>query len=934
MKSIEEIKVAILDLQTKQSELGIDFGPQIKVLQDRLSVLQSGSGAVAFNGVAGGQDSVVVGRDVGGDVVVVKDGGTVIFPDAQPIAMTAVEEESMLGRYLSHVISRNRYLQLQGIRSGGRLVNIELEHIYITLKATATRTGAMEEKWLAMEQETGPGERLRPGDAPGSEIVTVKVEQALSEHRHLVVLGNPGSGKTTLMRYLALCYARDRAEQDQSVVKKRLGLDERGYLPILLPLRNFGAFLRVQHPADDGTNGHTRLLAFLSAYLAGERITLPANFFDEAFTGGQAIILFDGMDEVGDFDLRRRVTRMIEGFARSYRQCRIVVTSRVVGYEGAARLGVGFSTTTVRNFSLRDVEKFLSQWHRLVAIGQMGPTETAERFAASQTQQLLQAIKGNPRVRELAINPLMLTVIALVHRDRVKLPERRAELYAEAIDVLLGKWDEARGVEGFKILDEREFDTTDRRLLLQSVALDMQEKGKKEIEAGALQEFLIEAFKNATADGRSAERAADRFLKVIQERTGLLVEAGPANYRFSHLTFQEYLAAVAVAERDDYINFTLEHGGEAFWREVILLETGYLSTKNMDKASRLIRAIADCKKEPELFHNRVLAAECIRDLGESRIDRKLIEKVIESLREELERSTSAVGAIFKRVTGRVSTSERQRAAVSALGQIEAGQQGSTSPYWSLPYGEPNWISVPEGEFWMGSVEADKDAYENEKPQHRFPLPQYKIAKTPVTNAQYTIYAEATDASVPEDWEDRKPPADRLHHPVVGVTWHDALTYCRWLSKVTGQRITLPSEAEWEKAARGDQDARPFPWGNKFDPLKCNCRELELEETSPVGVFRNGASPYGCLDMAGNVWEWTRSLWGKDVGKLDFRYPYKADDGRENLNASDDYLRVLRGGAFGNSRQNLRCAFRLGYFPYFRFRCIGFRVVLLPSNSDL
>ena len=128
----------------------------------------------------------------------------------------------------------------------------------------------------------------------------------------------------------------------------------------------------------------------------------------------------------------------------------------------------------------------------------------------------------------------------------------------------------------------------------------------------------------------------------------------------------------------------------------------------------------------------------------------------------------------------------------------------------------------------------------------------------------SIISRLQGAKAPDDWADGQPPKDKLHHPVVNVTWHDACAYCRWLSEVTGKAIALPSEAEWEKAARGDQDQRAYPWGDAFDMLRCNSDELGLEDTTPVGIFPTGASPYGCLDMAGNVWEWTRSLWGEDI----------------------------------------------------------------------
>ena len=155
----------------------------------------------------------------------------------------------------------------------------------------------------------------------------------------------------------------------------------------------------------------------------------------------------------------------------------------------------------------------------------MGPAR-ADTYAVEQTAQLMAAIQENERIRELAINPLMLTVIAMVHRDRVKLPDRRAELYAEAVDVLLGKWDEARGVQEIAVLDDRPFDTGDKRLLMQSIALHMHEQERKELEMEELRLLLIELFHEMAPDIRSAEQAGERFLQVAQERMGLLSGQG------------------------------------------------------------------------------------------------------------------------------------------------------------------------------------------------------------------------------------------------------------------------------------------------------------------------------------------------------------------------------------------------------------------------
>lgn len=944
-----------------------------------LAASVQGSGALAQGegATAVGERGVQAG-DVGGHVVTGKQtivyaeqGAKVIIGDDAPEEMSAVARESALGRYLAHIIAHNRYLQLQGIRSGGRLVHIELEHIYITLRATQQRTVQAEEAWLAHESGLAPGERWRispaiadlptpdvvtshsPRPVPrtasrretATETVTVSVNEALASHRRLVVLSDPGSGKTTLLRYLALVYGRDMA-QSSGQVPDKLGLAESGALPILLPLRQIGAFLK-EH-GDASTEGHLLLLRFLHQYLQNERINVPLDFFDGYLESGRAVILLDGLDEVADSDLRRRVARLVEAFTRAYDDCRFVVTSRVVGYTGPARLGEGYTTTTVRDFTLRDVEQFLSHWHRLVAVGQMGPGESAVHFAQTQTGQLMTAVRNDERIRELAINPLMLTVIALVHRDRVKLPDRRAELYAEAVDVLLGKWDEARGIAEQPILSDKPFDTGDKRLMLQAVAFHMHQNQLKEIETDTLRHLLFGLFREMVGDNRSAERAVTRFLAVIEERTGLLVGRGQGVYAFSHLTFQEYLTALAVAARDDYVAYTLARSGDPWWREVILLEAGYLSTQSKERTSRLIQAVAGPQEEPEPYHNLVLAAECLRDVGENRVQGNLMADIRQLLQTELELAPGKgfMVSVQMRIQGltAAAVTKRRVAAATALARI-GGHEGQ---YWTQPYGEPEWVHIPAGEFTMGS----DTGFDNEKPQHQVSLDAFAIGRVPITNAQYHLFVQATEHELPPHWEDGRPPKDLASHPVVTVTWYDALAYCRWLSQVTGKNITLPSEAEWEKAARGARDARAYPWGDDYDRMHGNGRELDLGTTTPVGIFSNGASPYGVLDMSGNVWDWTRSLYRAcDVQKWEkeqkiewttdiFAYPYVIDDGREDMSKGDKWARVIRGGSWFHNSNWLRCADRGRCHPASGYVSLGFRVVCIPispldsGSSDL
>ena len=244
----------------------------------------------------------------------------------------------------------------------------------------------------------------------------------------------------------------------------------------------------------------------------------------------------------------------------------------------------------------------------------------------------------------------------------------------------------------------------------------------------------------------------------------------------------------------------------------------------------------------------------------------------------------------------------------------------------LPF-EPEMILIPAGEFLMGSdPQKDKDAQSNEQPQHTLYLPDYTMAKTPVTNAQYAEFVRDAIVAPPKHWQDDEPPPDKLEHPVVNVNWHDAVAYCDWLGDITSKPYRLPSEAEWEKAARGT-DGRIYPWSNRWYPRWCNTSERGPGDTTPVGAYPRGAGPYGLLDMAGNVWEWTRSRYKK--------YPYAAGDaagdGREHLEASGS--RVVRGGSWIFHRDFARCASRVGYYPDARRYDFGFRVVVSPISPS-
>jgi formylglycine-generating enzyme required for sulfatase activity len=233
---------------------------------------------------------------------------------------------------------------------------------------------------------------------------------------------------------------------------------------------------------------------------------------------------------------------------------------------------------------------------------------------------------------------------------------------------------------------------------------------------------------------------------------------------------------------------------------------------------------------------------------------------------------------------------------------------------------PQMCAVPAGPFWMGTERAEAEALARRygiaaawmlksTPLHEVELDAYEIARFPVSEGEYQAFVRDTDYwEQPSHWRDGAPPPFRSNHPVHGAGWQGALLYCEWLGERTGRQYRIPTEAEWEKAARGS-DRRSFPWGERFDPGLCNTREGGVGSTTPVGTYASGASPCGALDMAGNVEEWTADLY----------WPYPGTDFED-----PDYgsYRMTRGGVFSLDADLARCDRRHGE-PF--AAAIGFRV---------
>ncbi|MFC1976492.1 NACHT domain-containing protein, partial [Chloroflexota bacterium] len=807
--------------------------------------------------------------------------------------------------------------------------------------------------------------RMGGTDEGLAEARTLSIDQALINYTRLLILGEPGAGKSTLLDWLTLVFT---GEVDKPTLRRAGNL-----LPVFLTLRSCVADDRPLH----------ELMA--DPDLLPLDILPPADFFSTQLYRGCCLVMLDGLDEVIDERQRARVSHKINDLVRTYPNNRYVVTCRTAGWKEGLLTG-DFARFYVRDFDESDIVRFANGWYRAVRTcqvilrgdlseeGRQREMARAEKQAKVEAARLLNALERNQGLYRLARNPLILSLIALVHYRRKDLPKGRSRLYQECLAILLEVWDnEDKDLEivgpSFRA----------KEIILREIAYYFHTQGLTEAGRDKLEALIAPLLPKLDCPTNEAET-----LQQLEERSGILVSRAIDRYVFAHRTLQEYLVACVLAEAlEEKQAELLAHLTDEPWREVILLYSGLIS----DPTSLVTEILA---QPDDPGHNLlILAGECLAedvqvspDTREQAVERLeaafratadpltftrlaetlavlggedvivLFERVLESGDLPQQKvAVRALGSIGVRardpapVTARLRTilevkeaSLRQAAALALaeLGQADtetvaalqhtrqdAASEVRAAALWALlalGVAEEDMVKIPAGEFLLGE----------KKEEHTLYLPDYYMARTPVTNAQFARFIEddgyqrrefwteagwqqKEDWTEPRFWTDKK--WNRPDRPVVGISWYEALAYARWLGG------TLSSEAEWEKAARGT-DRRIYPWGDEWDETKCNTSEGGPGRPTAVGQYSpDGDSPYGCADMAGNVWEWTRSLYQD--------YPYDPDDGREELEGGG--VRVRRGGSwYFTYEYYARCACRFRSNEVSRSGDIGFRVAVLSQ----
>lgn len=821
--------------------------------------------------------------------------------------------------YLDYLSDSYRYLDLKGlpgfVEAVEKAAGLELGQVYTAIHArldrpagdTWDRPAGDVRLWIAEDRANAAhADQLRfPEADTGRQQAAdrqrrVPLDALLAASPAVVLLGDPGAGKSTLLKHLAL-----------SAIRHDLAP-----LPILIPLSAYAEALRHEPQP---------LRTFLAAYQAGRRESLGnlRPLFEHAIERGRALVLLDGLDEVQTD--RGALVKRTEDFVREIVPAvdadpqrstippgnRVIVTSRFVGYREHPLADPRWLTLAVCDWDRDGITQFAARWTRAVELAIAGGHETPAVIAKAEQErdELLASIFANPKIEQLAGNPLLATILALIKRQGVTLPQRRVELYELYLKTLLDSWRKARNLDRSPIGPDADY--LELLEVLQPLALWLRDENPEAglIHREALMDWLWGWYEREEGLSRhEAKDAARKFLDSVHRYSSLLLEKGPDRFGFLHLTFEEYLAAKALARLppEDAVGRVKANPEDSRWRETFLLAVGALGIvrQSPDGAAALLEGLVN--GAPSYDANQAadddtqaasvfLAADALRDIGAVGVGKRGMRRVTEAL----VRTAQSSG---------VNPRQRRRAGL-LLGEFR----------W-VPDDLDAWIKIQPGPFLYGYAKEPREI------RHR-----YWIGKYPVTNRQYArfiaaggyarrelwsdqgwAWREQEGTTEPRFWKDTQCNSPLV--PVVGVSWHEAEAYCRWLGSEVGVepaggdappanpqtsawQVRLPTELEWERAARGS-DGRVYPWGDAEPAPDRASFERNAGGSTAVGTYPTGLADSGAADMAGNVWEWCADPAGAGG--------------------------VLRGGSWRDYMRFCRSACRFRLTPEYRSHSLGFR----------
>jgi len=571
--------------------------------------------------------------------------------------------------YLDIVSAEHKYLKLIGSTTPGMNRPL-LEEVFVSLRISGFT-----------QEHNNLGENSGKPENKSEQKSFVSFADAISQYNKMVILGGPGAGKTTTLSHSLLVFSQKKA-------KEKFGI-EKDLLPVFIPLRRLSG--KGKSILEDLTSKESQILP------ADLLKDCPVGYFEKRLKNGRCIVLLDGLDEVVDEKTHREIAQSINTLVSTYPDNYFIVTCRIAGWQSL--LSGDFKVLQTQDFSREEIQRFVLGWHRAVITqtkytqfeienkDKIKEKEKFEQLWAEHNQKnvkpaiervsktLLTAIEANNRILAIAVNPMLLSLICLIHYHKHILPRGRTILYKQCIELLIDEWDRQRDI----VLHEHDVITPiQKETVLREIAFNFQTKGIGEDSRADLEDFI-----NETAKRLGIGIPGNELLEEIELRSSLLTERSIDVFGFSHLTLQEYLVAKHIQLNPLHRNLLYPNFDKQEWREVTLLYAGLL-----DDATDLVsRIMAD-----DVSGRDVLAGYCIGDSQncDDSVSQTVIERLLKRLdskqenKEELIDVLSAIAADYAENASNV----RQKLSEKLIKGIEQDKINDTESDYIC-----NWIKI-------------------------------------------------------------------------------------------------------------------------------------------------------------------------------------------------------------------------------------------------
>jgi len=643
--------------------------------------------------------------------------------------------------YLNHIFKTTKHLSLAGIdpkAASEAETRLDLNAVYTALMTMSTEAHELWQHGKHAERETQ----------------YVSALEQLNRNSHLVLLGDPGSGKSTFVNFVALCltgHALQQKEinlslltapipQDDKEKEKPQGWDHGVLIPIRVILRDFAAR---GLPAAATKASALHLWDFIASELTTATLGDYIDPLREELLEKGGLLLLDGLDEVPEADKRRnQIKEAVEDFAAAYPRCRILVTSRTYAYQKQDWRLPDFSETILAPFNKGQIQRFIDRWY-----GYIGSLRGLNQDDARGRAELLKrAVFASDRLQALAERPLLLTLMASLHAWRGgSLPERREQLYADTVDLLLDWWESPKTVRDangqVKVLQPSlaEWLKVDRQRVrdqLNELAFRAHESQPELVGTADIAEQELVAGMMHLSQNPDVKPA--RLIEYLSQRAGLLLPRGVGVYTFPHRTFQEYLAACHLTDHDypDRLAELLRADPNR-WREVTLLAGAKAARGAASTIWLLVDAL--CYREEKEQPSDLSATWCAHLAGQAIVETADVKRLSESNKKKVDRIKDWLVTIIRKEEFPAIERAAAGDTLARLGDPRAEV---------MTLNEMQFCFVPKGSFWMGS-----DEYNDEKPFHQNDSINYNywISRYPTTNAQFQAFVDAEDGYAKNDW---------------------------------------------------------------------------------------------------------------------------------------------------------------------------------------